>query len=218
MKKEEEIKKLKRLRMELIGKNLFLIAISNILFITGFKMTGFGFPFYRDIKKRYNVNYVSINNYHDKHVIERYVYNKELHSYRKKINKLYLKDNFYCDGNLYKRCVKVYKLGEEDNYSDVINNYSDYVDDDDIIDNYTEISNYVDDRYTSGCEVLVKYYDINKEKYIEEYESNFKNIICSVMYTTIFFISVFSYSFDFLDRNKYINYDLKQLKKIKEDE
>ena len=217
MDKEKEMRRLKKERLEILKRNLFLLAFSNLLFLSGFKLLGFGFPFYKDSRKKYNVNVVCMNNYDYSRVTERYLYADELHIYSNRENKIYVKDKYEYDDDLYKRSVKVYKLGNVDDYNDVVDNYLDYVSDNNMIDEYVEINNKIDNKFIDSSEVMVRYYNIDKDKYIRIYESDFKNVACSTAFSLISFLMTVIIAYDCIENSHYINNDIKRLKKLKED-
>lgn len=213
---KKEISKLKKERLELFKKDLFLLALSNLLFLSSLKISDIGLPYYKDSKKKYNISVTTLNNYNNKKVIDKYLYNKDLNDIKNKTNKIYIKDTYEYKDNIYKREVKVYKLEPQDNYESILQNYQKYIKKENIIDEYQEKNNNINKKYSNEKEIVVKYYTINKRKYIKVYESDLKNITCSVLYTIFSAISLIIVSCDFIYSSDYITEDIKKLKKIKE--
>ena len=208
-------KELKQYLKEIIKRNIFILTVTNLSLLTTMKLTKIGLPYYKDSQKKYYISTTSINNYNDKKIIERYLYNKELLSF-KKDNKLYIKDKLEYQDNTYTRNVKVYKLKEEDNYEDILKKYKEYINNKNLIDEYQETTNIIK-KPQQDYEIIVEYYTVDKDKYIKIYESDIKNNISSIIYSIALALTTTAALYDTIDNTKNINNSLKKKKKLKKD-
>ncbi|MEE3342695.1 MAG: hypothetical protein VZS44_01230 [Bacilli bacterium] len=205
---------LKQERKEIIKKNLFMFALTNLLFVSSMKIIGLGLPYYKDSQKTYSVSITNINNHNHKTTIEKYLNNKDLTSLEKE-NKIYVADNYKYEDKAFTRNVKVYILNEKENYEEILKNYKKYINQKQLIDEYHEETNRPNN---NDAEISIEYYTINKDKYKPEYESNLKNNISSILYSIVLALTTGIATYDSIDNIKSINYSINKAKKLKKEQ
>ncbi|MBR3162256.1 MAG: hypothetical protein IKF19_05965 [Bacilli bacterium] len=209
-----KINKLKKECNLFLIKNIFIFSVGNIIVLSGLKLSNLGFPFVIDKEKHYKYTITTINNYNDIKKIERYINYKEVNNYNKKDNLLYIKDNYKYQNNYDNRDVRVYKITTNDNYKDVLSNYQDYIKSDNLIDYYTEKTNYLDSDQLK--EIIVKYHNINKNNFIIKKESINNNMISTSIYTMLFIVQGIPYISYIIHETKDKDREIKRLIKRKE--
>ncbi len=208
---DKELTRLKKEKLLLLTKKLLVLTMGNIIVISSLKASKIGYPYVLDKEKKYKLSITKTDNYNNINKIEKYIDWEEERKYKNKNNLLYIKDNYndYCS----KRDVKVYNIKKDINYKTVINNYQDYSTSDNLVDCYTEQTNNINK--TNQKEIIVKYYSINKDDYIEKKEDIFKNILASSLFTIISLFNEIPYIYYSMLEVEELNNDIKNLKKKK---
>ena len=213
----KQLMDLKLKKLLLLGKKISLLVFGNIVLITGLKVSGAGYPFIRDKEKEYCVSAVTINNINNnKKIKEKYLKGEDLKKYEDKNNLLYIKDNYRLDNDFYIKNVKVYKLDDMVDYEEILENYNNYIKSLKLLDEYDEKTNYCYQDMKKK-EIIIKFYNVDKDNYITVFENNLKNILTSSTFIFLFtFYGGFYIYYSFDDFNK-ISKDIKKLKIIKKD-
>lgn len=174
-----------------LSKRLFVFSLFSVIMPCVSKAAGFGYPFIIDTKEGYRVSINKIDNLGHKNNINRNVSKDYLKEYKDFTNKIYVYSDYNGDC-VYDRNVSVYEIdGEVSDYQAIIDNYKDYMIDDNMIDNYREG---VDNSYLYNLEdvyVEIEYCDITRDEELDVREKTYFNLFITSGYIIFNFNGLF---------------------------